>query len=63
MADIGRQGGIRQLSLGLVEPNESEEEIDAKRMGRVLTPEPIAVALARWAIRSPADMVLDLSMG
>src|SRR4051794_19447934 len=37
--------------------------ITAKQSGRILTPEPLAQALCEWAIRSPADGVLDLGVG
>ena len=43
----------------LVIPLESAE----KRVGRVFTPEVVAEALCRWAVRSPADRVLDLGVG
>jgi adenine-specific DNA-methyltransferase len=37
--------------------------IGEKRAGRVLTPEALAEALCRWAIRSSGDRVLDLGVG
>lgn len=42
----------------------SSLDLDArKQAGRVFTPEPVARALAEWAIRSPDDLVLDLGVG
>ena len=35
----------------------------AKQLGQFFTPEPVAKALVRWALRDPADRVLDPSCG
>ena len=36
---------------------------DSKTLGACFTPEAVAAALVRWAVRNPADLLLDPSSG